>query len=558
VTFPKLVSRRIGRRVAVVGGAVALAVPVAAQAATSSDWSQYLYGPGHYSYNRTATAITAANAGGLHRAWTWSPPIQPGDTGVPKLNGSPTVVAGRAYIGASDGWLYAVAESTGKTVGSANLGYITACSSRHGISSTAAVAADPARGGAATVYVTAGARGGSASSGNYLWALDAATLKAVTAWAHNPVAVDTQSGSYAWASPTVTGGRVYVGIASSCDKPLVRGGVTSVNQGTGTIASRWWSVPATHTNGTPGNIGGSVWTTPAVDTTTGAVYATTGNADEDNLDGSGCNCAQPGLSYSIVRLDGSTLKANGHWTDGTAAANAASKQDEDFGGSPTVFQGNLSGKTTAFVGACNKDGRYYVVQRDKMSAGLTWKFQVGNAGGTGSGFDNCLSAAAFDPTTAQLVIGGNHTATNIDGRAYPGSLRGLSANTPVTNRVLWDNGLPCNVIGSPSLNGNGLVAAATYGSYSSTAGAYQRCDGTTGRNYGPGCNDTDGTPHVYVVDGRHPVANANGRPDAPVLWCAQVPMGDFAQPTFADGYLFVAAGSTGPGSATPQLSAYTP
>jgi hypothetical protein len=193
-----------------------------------------------------------------------------------------------------------------------------------------------------------------------------------------------------------------------------------------------------------------------------------------------------------------------------------------------------------------------------MSAGLTWKFQVGNAGGAGSGFDNCLSAAAFDPTAAQLVVGGNHTATNLDGRAYPGSLRGLSPNTPVANRVLWDDGLPCNVIGSPSINGNGLVAAATYGSYSSTASAYQRCDPSAGRHYGTSCDDTDGTPHVYVLDGRHPKANAKGRPDAPVLWCSRLPIGDFAQPTFADGYLFVAAGSTGPSTAAAQLTAFTP
>jgi hypothetical protein len=154
------------------------------------------------------------------------------------------------------------------------------------------------------------------------------------------------------------------------------------------------------------------------------------------------------------------------------------------------------------------------------------------------------------------VIGGNHTATNIDGRAYPGSVRGLSTAQPTTQRVRWDNGLPCNVIGSPSINGNGLVAAATYGSFGS--GTYQRCDATAGRHYGTSCDDTDGSPHVYVLNGRNPVANSKGRPDAPVLWCQKLPMGDFSQPTFADGYLFVAAGSTGPSTATPQVTAYTP
>ncbi len=551
----RYVPRRFARRFAVAVGVLAMVIPVAAGAATSSDWSQYMFGPRHHSFNRAATAITAANAHGLHEAWTWMAPTQPGDLAPPKVQSSPTVVGGRVYLGATDGWFYALDEKTGRTLASANLGYITACLSTHGISSTAAVTADPARGGALTVYVTAGKPGGSAGGGNYLWALDATTLKPISTWKNDPVAVDTQDGSYAWASPMVTGGHIYVGIASSCDQPLVRGGVTSVTQNSGTIAARWWAVPATRTDGNPGNSGGSVWTTPAVDTTTGGVYVTVGNADEANLAGNGCNCARPGLSYSIVRLNGSTMKATDHWTDGNALTNAASQADQDFGGSPTLFRGKLNGKTTAFVGACNKDGYYYVLQRNRMSAGLTWKFHVGATNGAGSGFDACLSAAAFDASAVQLVIGSN--STSVDGRTYPGSVRALSPNTPAKNRVRWDDGLPCNVIGTPSINGNGLVAAATYGSYSSTTGGYQRCDAAFGHHYGPSCDDTDGTPHIYVMDGRHPTAG-EGRPDAPVLWCASLPTAAFSQPTFADGYLFVAAGSTGPPSATPQRTAFGP
>ena len=61
--------------------------------------------------------------------------------------------------------------------------------SRAAISSTAAVAPDPARGGALTVYVTAGARRGSPGAGNYLWALDAITLRTVSTWRADPLVV---------------------------------------------------------------------------------------------------------------------------------------------------------------------------------------------------------------------------------------------------------------------------------------------------------------------------------------------------------------------------------
>jgi hypothetical protein len=156
-----------------------------------------------------------------------------------------------------------------------------------------------------------------------------------------------------------------------------------------------------------------------------------------------------------------------------------------------------------------------------------------------------------------LVIGGN-TTSGIDGASYPGSVRGLSTNTPAAHRVRWDDGLPCNVLGTPSINGNGLVAAATYGTYSTTKGAYLSCDASAATHHTATCDDTDGAPHVYVLDGRHPIANPLGRPDAPVLWCALLPSGSFGQPTFADGNLLVASGAQGAGIAPAQLTAFAP
>lgn len=543
----------------VVAFAVAVAsllVTAGSAAAAPGDWPQYLAGPAHQSFAGAETAITTANAATLAAAWTWNPPVQAGDAGVPKLDGSPTIVGGRLYIGAADGWFYELDATTGATVAQRNLGFVTACGSRQGIASTATVVPDDTRGGALTAYVTAGAPGGSTASGDYLWALDAATLAPVASWPTNPVVVDAQAGSYAWASPTVVNGRVDVGISSRCDKPLVRGGVKSFAQADGTLQATYWSVPATRTNGTA-NTGGTIWTTPAGDSATDAIYAVTGNADEDNLAGHGCNCARPGDSYAIVRLNGSTLAKSSRWVDGTAATNAADLRDQDFGGSPTLFQGLVNGVTTPLVGACNKDGRYFALRRSNLGAGPVWSFTVGGDNAETGGFDACLSAVVFDRAAHQLVIGGNRAAS-VDGRAVPGSVRALSPDAGAASRVLWDDGLACNVIGTPSENGNGLVAVATNGSWSNGSGTFRRCSAAIGRVYGPQCSDTDGKPHVYVLDGRHPVANANGRPDAPVLWCRAVPGGAYSQPVFAGGSLFVASGPLPaiPATATPRITAY--
>ena len=46
----------------------------------------------------------------------------------------------------------------------------------------------------------------------------------------------TVNDSYAWASPTLANGRVYVGISSACDAPFVRGAVKAYDQQTGVLA----------------------------------------------------------------------------------------------------------------------------------------------------------------------------------------------------------------------------------------------------------------------------------------------------------------------------------
>jgi len=105
----------------------------------------------------------------------------------------------------------------------------------------------------------------------------------------------------------------------------------------------YWTVPK-------GAVGGSIWSSAAVTRNGEFVYVTTGNSDTAGGD--------PGDSFSIVRLAGQTLQRRGLWTvpnlDGT---------DSDFGGSPTLFSADLGdGKQTPLVGACNKDGNYYVLR----------------------------------------------------------------------------------------------------------------------------------------------------------------------------------------------------
>lgn len=56
-----------------------------------------------------------------------------------------------------------------------------------------------------------------------------------------------------------------------------------------------------------------------------------------------------------------------------------------------------------------------------------------------------------------LYLSGN--ATTIGGTSYGGSIRRVS---PATGGYLWQTGLPCAVMGTPVLDGAGVLAAGTY------------------------------------------------------------------------------------------------
>ena len=134
---------------------------------------------------------------------------------------SPTVADGAVFIGSDLGWFYKLKEATGAVMDKRFIGYQPAktCGAL-GTVATATVATDP-RSHRLTVYV-AGADG-------YLYALNASNLalkwKAVIGM---PSA--TVSDYFNWSSPTVANGKIYIGVSSDCDNPLVRGGVIAFNQ----------------------------------------------------------------------------------------------------------------------------------------------------------------------------------------------------------------------------------------------------------------------------------------------------------------------------------------
>jgi polyvinyl alcohol dehydrogenase (cytochrome) len=405
-----------------------------AQASSFANWPTYQFQSGHGSYNAAATAITTSSAPGLVRAWQWKPgpPTMSGQPGA-GLNASPTVYNGRIYIGSKTGDFYAIDEATGAVVWKTFLGFQSklTCNAQ-GIVSTATVMPDPST-GALTVYV--------AAPNGIVFALNAADGS--VKWQNAVTKQSTTVNDYLlWSSPAVADGHVYVGLSSHCDKPLVRAGVVSLDQGSGQLLGTYYSVET-------GQRGGSVWSSVAVDPGDGSVFVSTGNPPKNSL--------KPGDAYSIVRLSPDMQKID-KWTIPVADQTF----DADFGASPVLFDAVINGVSTPLVGACDKNGMYYALRRDNLSAGPVWAARMGQAG---SNPNSCIGGSAYD---GQYLYQGSNNTT-IGGVSYAGSIRALD---PSTGHPVWEVGLPNVVINTPTVNGSGVLAVGTYQTGSTTNATY--------------------------------------------------------------------------------------
>jgi outer membrane protein assembly factor BamB len=427
IASARLAARRGSRLVVVVSIIATSIVLIATSAPAASDeWNSYLHGAKHSSFNAGATTFTPAASASITANWTFiaaapTKPDQPGNAFV----ASPTVFNGVVYIGANTGIFYAIDEASGTELWHRALGYSPhkTCPSR-GISSTAAVAADPSRGGQLTVYVAGG--------NSYLYALRASDGAIV--WRSFVVNIGTtENTGYNWASPTVTNGHVYMGISSDCDKPLIRGGIKDFDQSSGALLHTYWSVPK-------GSIGASVWTSPASDGT--SVWTTIGNGDS-------------GDSFAMVRLDAATLTHQDSWVVPNTAGT-----DLDWGSSPTLFETMLNGTLTTTVGGASKDGKYYAFKAHDLASGPVWSRKLGAPGdeGTLNTKGLLLAAAIWDFTDKRLFVASNETT--IAGVTVAGSVRELN---PATGKVVWATPLSGGpAMGTPSMSAGGVIAAATY------------------------------------------------------------------------------------------------
>ncbi len=359
--------------------------------AFGEDWPKYQRDLGNTGHS-AETGIDSSNAASLQTKWSFQ-------TGSFKISDSPAVAkinkVSRVFIGSWSGIFYSLNAVTGKQIWSFKVDMVGRCNPTKGCRIGSSPAVD-----ATQNLVFFGAANG------YLYALNATTGKLV--W--KEMLGKSGEGYEIWSSPVLFNGNVYIGVASSGDDPCVVGRVDAYEELKG---GQVWSFSTLDQSTCPQGVcvGAAVWSTVAIDTTNGIVYASTGNP------GASCSPATKNAALypdSVLAINASTGALLNYYQ-----AKSDDDNDDDFGASPVLHMNGedneCKGTNTVdyWVTAMNKYGGVYMLERG--ANGLTG---VVKKPSSPTGF---IATAAILPQTAVVTCAqGKHVTKYTNNFYAPG------------------------------------------------------------------------------------------------------------------------------------------
>ena len=391
--------------------------PAAANVAANA-WPMLGFDAGSHFYNTAENKLSVSNAPKLTEAWQVK--VAGGVYGVP------AVVDGHLYVLAGTG-TYSLDAATGAVIWQ-----------NKDVKGTSSPTWRDGK-----LYINAGA--------SVMHRLDAAT--GAEDW---QTKIDPHPAAGGFSSPVVADGLVIVGSASIEEvsakaAATFRGSLVAFAANSGRQVWRRYTVD-------PPYNGVSIWSTPSVDEELGLVYATTGNNYTE---------AVSPTSDSIFALDIKTgaLRWNKQVSEGDLFTLPSPRgPDSDFGTNPILFDATIGGTTRKLVGAGQKSGMFWALDRETGDVAWSRKVSPGSQliGGV---FNN----GAYDGE--RIIVAGNNGSTSAPGSepangnshplaaaTTPTSL--LMAMNPADGAVLWERQLPAWDWAPITIaNGVGFVAA---------------------------------------------------------------------------------------------------
>ena len=360
---------------------IAQSSPACSAATTDSDWPSY---GRDVSNTRTqeGASIRPLEAATLSPQWIYDTGHPAPLIGYTDLNSTPVVALGCVFVGDAAGDIVALAADSGAVVWRDHVDL-----------------APPGSGVAAGAFVGSLAVDGhrvvgvvNQLDGPYALAVDADT--GALLWKSAPV--DDQPGGYSNASPVVYDGVVLVGFSGPEAVSTGQGGFAILDSETGTMLAKTYTIPPS--DQALGFAGGGIWSTAAVDASSGYAYVGTGNPFNAT--------AEHPRTNAILKIDldrsrvtfGSIVGSYKGTVDQYADVLQAASQptcgalpdatglpplppplppvqqgrerltclqlDLDFGASPNLFRARDG---TLLVGELQKSGVYHVVRADTMA-----------------------------------------------------------------------------------------------------------------------------------------------------------------------------------------------
>lgn len=328
--------------------------------AGSRDWPMYGHDNSRTGYNAGEKSLTAANIASLTPRFR----ATLGIGALPSSSG-PVMADGRVCAGSSVGVgdnYFCFDASTGARLWSATVGHVPATTRSVGIGATAAIAGGVlvVGGGDAAYYALA------ADTGRVLW--------------RHPL--NSLPDPFAWASPLITNGLVYVGVSSAFQ--ALRGELRALDVESGVVRARAFFVPE-------GQRGADIWNSPVLSADGATVLVATGN-DFGGFNGP--------YTRALIALDPASLQILDSHRE------AAAGEDLDFGNTPIVFHDSQG---RALVGANNKNGVFYAYDLAHVGAGAVWTRQTGIEIGVIPAYDPNLGAGG-----TLFIVGDNGVIYGVD------------------------------------------------------------------------------------------------------------------------------------------------